>query len=96
MSKISDDEILKRVMDIKRDLLLYGTDEIVCKFFEWEDNQLTGKRLWNWVELAYLVRKDMGNKRTKIKPDDILKSLLSEKDEYKDFKNNLLNQKYSV
>jgi hypothetical protein len=90
LSKFSDDELLKRIMNIKRDLLLYGTDKIIRKFFEWEDNQLTKKRLYNWVELAYLVRKDMGNKRTRIKPDDILESLLSEKDEFKDFKKSLL------
>jgi len=92
LNKITDDEILLRLMNVKRDLLLYGNDKIIRKFFEWEVNQLTGKRLWNWAELAALVRKDMGNRWTNITADDILKSLLSVTDNYLEFKRGLLNQ----
>lgn len=95
LNTITDDEILQRLMNVKRDLLLYGNDKIIRKFFEWEINQLTGKRLWNWAELAALVRKDMGNRWTNITADDILKSLLSATDNYQDFKKELLNQKTS-
>lgn len=94
LTKITDDQLLKRMMDVKRNLLLYGNDKMVKKFFEWETNQLTGKRLWNWVELASIARKDMGNRSTKITADDILKSLLSEQDDYSNFKKELLNQTY--
>lgn len=93
LSKITDDQLLKRMMDVKRNLLLYGNDKAIRKFFEWETNQLTGKRLWNWVELTAIARRDMGNRWTKITADDILKSLLSEQDEYEDFKKELLNQR---
>lgn len=92
LKEFTDDELLLRMMVVKRDLLLYGNDRIIRKFFEWEINQLTGKRLWNWAELAALVRQDMGNKWTNITADDILKSLLSSKDNYQDFKRQLLNQ----
>ena len=91
LSKIKDEQILKKIMDVKRDLFLYGNDAIIKKFFEWEDNRLSGKRFWNWVELAVLVRKDMGNRWTRITADDILKSLLNENDDYDSFKNELLN-----
>lgn len=92
LNKITDVEILQRLMNVKRDLLLYGNDRTIRKFFEWEENQLTGKRLWNWAQLAALVRRDMGNRWTTINADDILKSLLSPNDNYKEFKNKLLNQ----
>src|SRR5690606_37464325 len=60
LKTVSEYEILKRVMDVKRDLILYGNDKIIKKFFEWEDNQLKqGYRLWNWAELAAIARKDM-------------------------------------
>lgn len=95
LNKITDDEILLRLMNVKRDLLLYGNDKIIRKFFEWEINQLTGKRLWNWAELAALVRQDMGNRWTTITADDILKSLLSATDNYLDFKKGLFNQRTS-
>jgi hypothetical protein len=90
LKQFKDEELLLRMMTVKRDLLLYGNDRIIRKFFDWELNQLSGKRLWNWAELAALVRKDMGNARTKITADDILKSLLSPTDDYKVFKNQLL------
>jgi flagellar motor component MotA len=95
LNKVTDDEILQRLMNVKRDLLLYGNDQIIRKFFEWEVNQLTGKRLWNWAELAALVRKDMGNRWTNITADDILKSLLSATVNYENFKRELLNQRTS-
>jgi len=91
LNQFTDDEILLRIMNVKRNLLLYGNDKIIKKFFEWEINQLTNKRLWNWVELAALVRKDMGNRWTNITADDILKSLISTTDDYLDFKNRLLS-----
>ena len=88
LNNFTEDEILNRVMDVKRDLILYGNDAIIKKFCEWEENQLKKKRLWIWVELVALARQDMGNKRTKIKADDILKSLLNEQNDYKEFKKN--------
>jgi len=91
LNQFTDDEILLRIMNVKRNLLLSGNDKIIKKFFEWEINQLTNKRLWNWVELAALVRKDMGNRWTNITADDILKSLISTTDDYLDFKNRLLS-----
>jgi hypothetical protein len=93
LSNVTDNEILKRLMNVKRDLLLYGIDKIVCKFFELETNQLTDKRLWDWAELAVLVRKDIGNRWTSITADDILKSLLSATENYEDFNRELLNQR---
>lgn len=90
--QITDDAILLRMLNVKRNLILYGNDKIIRKFFEWEENQLTGKRLWNWAELVALVRKDMGNRWTKITADDILKSLLASNENYEDFKRQLLSQ----
>ncbi|MGY3055432.1 hypothetical protein ACVWYG_003648 [Pedobacter sp. UYEF25] len=64
---------------------------IINKFFKWEKNRLSGKRLWNWAELAALVRKDLGNSFTKIKADDIFKSLLDPSENYVDFKREIFN-----
>ncbi|QEL03441.1 hypothetical protein FKG96_22285 [Olivibacter sp. LS-1] len=87
LQSISEEEVLLRIMNVKRDLILYGNDKIIKKFFEWEDNQLkTGYRLWNWAELAALARRDMGNKRTTINADEILRSLFVKKQDYLDFK----------
>lgn len=94
LKTVSEDEVLKRVMDVKRDLILYGNDKIIQKFFEWEDNQLKqGYRLWNWAELAAIARKDMGNRWTSISADDILRSLFNDKTEYIEFKNEFILRK---
>ncbi len=81
-------------MDVKRDLILYGNDKIIKKFFEWEDNQLKqGYRLLNWAELAAIARKDMGNRWTIVSADDILRSLFNDKNEYIEFKNEFILRK---
>jgi len=87
LKSVSEDEVLLRIMNVKRDLILYGNDKMVNKFFEWEDNQdKTAYRLWNWAELAAIARKDMGNRWTKVNADKILRSLFDNKQEYEDFK----------
>lgn len=94
LKTFSDDEVLNRIMDVKRDLILYGNDKIIKKFFELEDNQLKGGyRLWNWAELAAIARKDMGNRRTRISADEILRSLFTNKNEYAEFKNEFILRK---
>jgi hypothetical protein len=86
LSHISDDDILKRIMNIKRDVLLYGSDKVIRTFFKWEENQLTKKRLLIWIELVVLVRKDMGNKWSRISVKDIFKSLLKPSEDWKSLK----------
>src|SRR5690606_23947210 len=87
LKSVSEDEVLLRIMNVKRDLILYGNDKMVNKFFEWEDNQLKrAYRLWNWAELAAFARKDMGNRWTRVNADKILRSLFDNKQEYEDFK----------
>jgi len=87
LKSVSEDEVLLRIINVKRDLILYGNDKMVNKFFEWEDNQLKrAHRLWNWAELAAIARKDMGNRWTRVNADKILRSLFDKKQEYEDFK----------
>lgn len=87
----SDDDVTQRMINIKRDLLLYGNDAAVRKFFKWEEAKgKGGRRLWIMAELAALVRKDMGNRYTSISADDILKSLVDEQHGYRSFKKELL------
>ena len=91
LKSVPEEQILLRIMNIKRDLILYGNDKMINKFFEWEDNQLkVAYRLWNWAELAAIARKDMGNRWTKISADKILRSLFESKNEYMEFKKEII------
>lgn len=88
----SEDDVTQRMINIKRDLLLYGNDASVRKFFAWEEALgKGGRRLWIMAELAALVRKDMGNRWTTVSADDILKSLMNEQKGYRKFKKELLS-----
>jgi hypothetical protein len=90
----SGEDTTQRMIDIKQDLLLFGNDRTVRKLFEWEEAiGKGGLRLWIMAELAALVRKDMGNRHTGITADDILRSLLSDKADYRAFKKELLQVK---
>ena len=87
--KTSDKELLRRIFSIKTNLFLYGNDDVVKKFSKWEKETSQKKQFKIWTELAVLVRKDMGNKDSKIDSDFILKSIFSNEEEYKEFKKNL-------
>lgn len=86
IGKISQDQLTARYIDIKKNLFLLGSDEIVKKFTEFDKNLTdysTDKNLSKivaWLELFILIRKDSGNPKTKLTTDDILKSIMNEKD----------------
>lgn len=75
-----------RLLDIKRDLIIYAPDNIVKKFFEWNKyvsnvpNDISHINLF--LNLIVLIRKDMGHKDTDIKPEDILRALMSTDEEF--------------
>jgi hypothetical protein len=79
-----------KIIDIKRFLLLYANDDILKKFFEWnetsqnEENKLA--QFEKYLELIILIRKDMGNPDTKLTTDEILRSLSDSKETYMELK----------
>ncbi len=77
-----------RIIQIKKDLLIYGTDEINKKFIEWHincssPNQVPNFR--NYLSLFLLIRKDMGYKNSKLTENDILDIITGNKEESKKF-----------
>ena len=78
-----------RIIRIKKDLLIYGTDEINKKFIEWHTNCGTSNEIpnfRNYISLFLLIRKDMGYKKSKLTEDDIIDMLTGNKNETKIFK----------
>ena len=89
--KISNQEIIRRILDIKKNMFLYASDEMFLAFTEWSlEIQKPGsngvEHFKKYFELIVLVRKDMGNKNTKINLDDFMIYLMQNKDEYILFK----------
>lgn len=92
---IKEGELAARYIDIKKNLLLLGSDDIIKKFSEFDkgvasDNLHAIHKIKNWLDLFILIRKDSGNPKTTLTIDDILKSLMEEAD-YVDVKE-LLNK----
>jgi hypothetical protein len=85
LTKWKDGELASRYIDIKKNLLLLGSDEIIKKFSEFDkgiasDHLHPVHKMKSWFELFILIRKDSGNPRTNLTVDDILRNLITEAD----------------
>ena len=79
--KYNEKTLSLKIIDIKKDLLIYGTDSIVKKFIEWNrlisNNDGDIKHAKIYFELYILIRKDMGHPKTLINESDILKLIMT-------------------
>ena len=86
----SKESIESLILDIKKEMFIYAPDKILKKFLNWSNNteQETNefKRIQSFNELLILIRKDMGNHRTRINKDDVMRSILSSEEEFIKFK----------
>lgn len=85
---ISNEDIAKRFIEIKKDMFLYASDDIFKQFIEWslKTNDNSVEHFKEYFRLITLIRKDMGNENTKIKLDDFMLFDMQNRDEYEKFK----------
>jgi hypothetical protein len=86
--KAKPNDLPDRIINVKKDLLIYGTDEIIKKFTEWNvncNNPNQMSNFQNYLALFILIRKDMGYKKSKLTEKDILRIIMGDDDEYKKF-----------
>jgi hypothetical protein len=92
LATVTQSDLSRRYIDIKKNLLLLGSDEIIRKFTEFDKNLVTpnqdknASKIGNWLELFILIRKDSGNPKTKLTIDDILRSIMATEKDYRDIK----------
>lgn len=90
LKNVSQKQLVSKIIDLKKFLLLYANDDILRKFFEWnksaqtEENKLA--QFDTYLELMILIRKDMGNPDTKITRDEILRSIADSEETYLELK----------
>ena len=89
--KVGDNELLKRILGIKRSMFLYASDEMFLAFTNWSlELQKPGNNgvdhFKKYFELMKLVRKDMGHTNTKLDLDDFMIYIMQNKEEYQKFK----------
>ena len=80
--------MLRTLLEIKKELLIYGSDSVVLKFFAWEEFSITGKNsLVPVTDIIIEMRKDMVSPNTKVNTNNFLKSIVRDKKEYEELKN---------
>jgi len=83
-------ELSKRYNDIKKDMFLYAPDEIFQTYTQWLlvlSKDGTGiNHFKTYYTLLKLVRKDMGQVKTKISLDDFMLFYMQNESEYNKFK----------
>lgn len=88
--KMTERDLLKRILDIKKDMFLYAPDEIFRMFTKWtlELNKENGaiNQFKTYFQLIKLVRADMGQSKTKIELDDFMLFYMQNEEEYSKFK----------
>ncbi len=80
-------KLIDTLLDIKKELTIYGSDEVIKKFFYWEETSSNkDTSLIPITDIIIEMRKDMGNPKTKITTSDFLKSLIRDNEEYLELK----------
>jgi len=86
---IPEKELVKRMLDIKKDMFLYAPDDVFKTFTKWtlaigkSENATTHFKIY--FEVMKLARKDMGKSSTKIELRDFMLFLMQDEEEYKKF-----------
>ena len=89
--KMGNNELLKRILEIKKNMFLYASNNMFRAFTDWSlELQKPGNNgvdhFKKYFELMKLVRKDMGQTNTKINLDDFMIYIMQNKEEYQKFK----------
>jgi len=89
--KITDKELTRRILEIKKNMFLYVSDEMFQSFTNWtlelhKPGNNGVDHFKKYFELMKLVRKDMGQSNSKISLDDFMIYIMQNEEEYQKFK----------
>ena len=88
--EISQQDLMRRLVAIKKDMYLYAPDEVFRGFTKWSldlnNHDNPTKQFKDYYQLIKLVRKDMGNNKTKLTLDDFMLFYMQSREEYEKFK----------
>lgn len=81
--KTNNKTMVDRMFDAKKDLFIYGSDEVFIKFNEWltfsSENPGDSRHMKFFLELMLLIRKDMGNNKTLLTKTDVMVNIVQSK-----------------
>jgi len=82
----NNDEMMERMIDIKRDIFMYGSDKVFKAFNVWllSAGKNNGKEQFAaFLDFVLEMRKDLCNNKTKLKKKDVLLNLTQNETEAK-------------
>jgi hypothetical protein len=81
---IKERELVDRMVDANKDLMLYGSDDVVSLYHQWQIEMRAGQLdMTRLGQLVVAIRRDMGNATTRITADDVLRQIITDYDEAK-------------
>ncbi|WP_157547637.1 hypothetical protein [Hymenobacter sp. DG25A] len=93
LKKQKENDLISKLIDIRKDLYIYAPDNIIRKFNEWQQyNELqpgNSKHILIYMDLIVLIRKDMGHRKTVIHSREILRSIMLNSSEFELFMESL-------
>lgn len=86
--KMSNEDIMKRIISVKREMFIYAPDEIFNTFTDWflSIKEGSASHFKVYFKLMKLMRQDMGHYNTKLELDDFMLFLMQNREEYQKFK----------
>lgn len=88
---------MEKIIESKRDILLYGSDAVFDKFNKWlcstTEEKENNIQMKYFLDLILEMRKDMRGGKTKITEKDILINLIQNRSEVDDFLQLIVKEK---
>lgn len=87
---INNTEMMDSMIDIKRDIFMYGSDKVFKAFNKWllsTTNSNEGLQFSAFLDFVLEMRKDLCNNKTKLTKHDILLNLTQREDEARKLNN---------
>jgi hypothetical protein len=74
-------KLVDRMTDANKDLMIYGSDDVALTYQRWMEKARRGHPvLRDFGEVVIAIRRDMGNPKTRMTPDDVLRQLIVDYD----------------
>ena len=81
---LKPEDLVDRMQELAKDFIVYGSDNVVRAFQKWvETGRKGGVSVRQFGELVVTIRRDMGNKKTTITYEEVLRQFINDYDDAK-------------
>src|SRR6266498_4603537 len=81
---IDESSITDRMFDVNKELVIYASDEVLETYQKWLIGARSGSAsIGHFGDILVAVRRDMGNPKTKVTSEDVLRQFITDYDSLK-------------